>query len=63
MFGPFSSSLTLGVISVTDAAEKVIMTAGSAYDSVWNGTVEYGFGRWRERWCIQYFKVALKPEQ
>jgi hypothetical protein len=44
MFGPFSSSLTKGVINITDSAEKVIMTAGSAYDSVWDGSVQYGFG-------------------
>ena len=44
MFGPFSSSLTKGVIGITDAAEKTLMTAGSAYDSVWDGTVDYGFG-------------------
>ena len=48
MFGPFSSSLTLGVINITDEAEKVLMTAGSAYDSVWNSEVpvKYGFGKY-----------------
>ena len=44
MFGPYSSGLTKGVVQLTDANKTLMLSSGSSSPSVWDGTVEYGWG-------------------
>jgi ABC-type branched-subunit amino acid transport system substrate-binding protein len=43
-FGPYSSGLTGPMIDITDPAKKLLMSAGSNLNTVWDGTVEYAWG-------------------
>lgn len=42
--GPYSSSLTGPMIDITDPAKKLLMSAGSNLNTVWDGTIQYAWG-------------------